>query len=707
MKKILYIFIFLAALLGSFSTASAQLMMRTAAANGSTEPYVVLNKIVTPPGPGDSYYWLTLDSYTTGSSSTTTKHTPLDVVLVLDVSGSMEDQLFAEYDSKSYSYDNIGDNCYYYYKGYYEKVVAYKDSRNYRLRYYSHADSSYKYLGSQVSSTSQTIWTGVLLYPTTTDKKMTILKSAVINFINKIADDATQYNVNHKISIVKYSTNASTVNSLLDVSTSENVKTLTQSVNNLSEGGATAANKGMQQANSALGTATPGRKQIVVMFTDGQPTTGTEFQANTANSTVAESKRLKDKAVTVYSVGLLAPFDMRNQDIVNYMNRVSSNYLDATTYLNGTHSSDKYFMNANSPEELDAIFQSIAETEKGTSISLTETSTNIDMLTADFTLPDGAQTSWIKTYALPLTGGTSTQDYTFADPIDPEGDNTGNRITCSVTIEGNKISVSGFNYSLDDVKTTDSITYGNWVGPRVTTSGGITSTVYAGKMLRIMIPIIPSDDNRGGYDIPTNEANSGITATISKEDYDKLDPEIQEGFKRNQDGTYTGDVAYYIPPTTDIPAIAIAKYGLKQGESAHFQVYEAKADGTILNDTTTPVFDVIITGKNATGAAWEYVILKNFDEGKRYAVKEMGWSWAYSTETALKHEVLTEEKAKASMKTEYGIVPGTYLVFPFKNTERDGVSDHAESVVKNVWKSGKEEGKTNVDGDTKNSKKQP
>ena len=46
---------------------------------------------------GDSQFLLTLEAYATGSTTTTTSTAPVDIVLVLDVSGSMDDPINGHY----------------------------------------------------------------------------------------------------------------------------------------------------------------------------------------------------------------------------------------------------------------------------------------------------------------------------------------------------------------------------------------------------------------------------------------------------------------------------------------------------------------------------------------------------------------------------------------------------------------------------------
>ena len=93
---------------------------------------VVVNKTVTADGNGG--YSLTMEAYVTNEVKQSSQTTPLDIVLVLDVSGSMEDQIgdaAVEYEStgnRSWTYGNIDhDRTTYYFQddnGEYHEVDA-------------------------------------------------------------------------------------------------------------------------------------------------------------------------------------------------------------------------------------------------------------------------------------------------------------------------------------------------------------------------------------------------------------------------------------------------------------------------------------------------------------------------------------------------------------------------------------------------------
>ena len=121
----------------------------------------------------DGTYDLVLEAFATGTSQVTTVSKPLDIVLVLDVSGSMNEEtytrIYTEQDSKDYSYRSIRNSqTQYYYKDnndQYHPVYADYDWHMFRPNeYYLYYQSGYRShrIGSTVTDRDQTIYTGVL-----------------------------------------------------------------------------------------------------------------------------------------------------------------------------------------------------------------------------------------------------------------------------------------------------------------------------------------------------------------------------------------------------------------------------------------------------------------------------------------------------------------------------------------------------------------
>ena len=189
MKHILFKYITIAAaLLATAVNAGAQY---------NYEGGIGTSKQVTGPDT-DGNYTIRLETFATGTSTVTKTEKPVDVVLVLDVSGSMDEPLsYNQRPSQAYSYNSIGNNTYYYlYNGEYCEVERLLSSGNrYYLRF-AHSSSDYYYLqGTGVTQNPQngprqpggTIWTGVLYEAS--ESKMDALKTAVGSFIETIQEN--------------------------------------------------------------------------------------------------------------------------------------------------------------------------------------------------------------------------------------------------------------------------------------------------------------------------------------------------------------------------------------------------------------------------------------------------------------------------------------------------------------------------------------
>lgn len=104
----------------------------------------------------------------------------------------------------------------------------------------------------------------------------------------------------------------------------------------------------------------------MVFFTDGEPNSSNGFDDKVADAAVANAKTLKDSGTTIYSVGVFSkanPSDT-SEKFNAYMNAVSSNYPNATTYKNlGTRvDGGNYYMIASDSEGLSKVFDNIQQT---------------------------------------------------------------------------------------------------------------------------------------------------------------------------------------------------------------------------------------------------------------------------------------------------------------------------------------------------------
>ncbi|WP_455521695.1 Spy0128 family protein [Senegalimassilia anaerobia] len=187
-------------------------------------------------------------------------------------------------------------------------------------------------------------------------KRITALKSAANSFIDEIAaqnaavkDAAKQ----HQVAIVKFAGsktdkvgndtyrdgqywyNYSQVMKTLAPCTNDTKGAFSSQVNAIEPAGATNAAAGLELAKGQAGRSDA--KKVVIFFTDGTPTTQSNFSPEVASSAVGNAKDMKDKGAVVYSIGIFQgadpakypdPDDVSNEN--KFMHAVSSNYPSAT-----------------------------------------------------------------------------------------------------------------------------------------------------------------------------------------------------------------------------------------------------------------------------------------------------------------------------------------------------------------------------------------
>lgn len=218
------------------------------------------------------------------------------------------------------------------------------------------------------------------------------------------------------------------VNNLTD-----NMNTLSASVDALQAGGATRADYGLEKANAVLAGARANAKKVVVFFTDGEPNSHSGFDGGVANTAVKNAKTLKDSGTTIYSVGVFSKADPSDTSgkFNAYMNAVSSNYPNATTYRNlGTRvDGGNYYMIASNSEGLSKVFediqQTITSTNGYTGVTIQDTLSKY----AEFADDDPEKTAKVVTndgtdvtaqWNITVNGRTITASPKNADPL-PDG----------------------------------------------------------------------------------------------------------------------------------------------------------------------------------------------------------------------------------------------------------------------------------------------
>ena len=453
---------------------SVQPVLRAVRASGANELKDGLNLSKTATANADGSYKIRMEAFTTGKVTTTTSTTPVDVVLVLDQSGSM----------------------------------------------------AYDFNGNSTNND--------------TSRRQYAMKQAVNQFIGAVADKYDAEKSDHRISIVTFGSDASVLQGWTPVS-QDGKKTLQGKITGLpgTPSGATNVDDGMKQAETLMGSgynytgSNTTRQKVVVVFTDGVPTTQSDFDTTVANGAIQSAKALKDAGATVYSVGIFnganpeqlygdKGFDRNSNgsvgsdwshfsfwmigDIQSYdvpagnrfLNYISSNYSEASeigiknyksTFLgigyrgweitrNFNRTSSSYYLTANDSASLSRIFTTISENIGQASIDLSSSTVVKDIVTPYFTMP--ANTADVKLYTADYNG----KSFGMEQPA-------GSDVRATIDANTNTVSVTGFDFNKYYVA--DKRHEGTY-----------------GKKLIIEFSVQRKPGFVGGNNVPTNGDTSGV-----------------------------------------------------------------------------------------------------------------------------------------------------------------------------------------------------
>lgn len=366
--------------------------------------------------------------------------------------------------------------------------------------------------------------------------RLEALKNAAATFANSVEEKAkgadgvlgTEDDISHRIAVVGFASksgygdntellsiagsNSGNVGVAYNDITDQNLKDVLQEVDTsagqtmvsdaigaLAASGATQTDLGLDMAQRIL-SANPvqpneKRNRVVIVFTDGAPTSFNGFEKDVADNAITHAGSIKTAGATVYTIGIFSGANAtsagteptgdlgQNSSSLNsacnwFMQQVSSN--------NGTPRTPSYYLSAADTGSLSNIFQQISDNIEsgGSSSTLTEESVVRDIISPQFTLPAGSTSSDItlETYACT---GKDGDTYTWSKNADAMG--------ATATIDGNNVSVTGFNFSE------------NYVGT-VTNNGIVT---YRGHKLVIRFSVKPQPGFLGGNNVPTN-ARAGV-----------------------------------------------------------------------------------------------------------------------------------------------------------------------------------------------------
>lgn len=324
-------------------------------------------------GKGDSDFLVSLSALSSTSNLKEMVQTgkPLDIVLVLDDSGSM-DYLMAVYDDgsldKNQTYHTEDGSDFWGSTG---NEVTWNEDRQ-EWGYYSRSWGGWQWNRvTPKTSSDDNNRNHIQLYG---QSRTSALQAAVNNFIDQAAaanGEIQNQDNKHRISIVVFGEDASTENGLT-VCEGNGANQLKNTVNNLDGYGSTNAGAGMQHAERVLDASQRDAAQVVIFFTDGVPTTSDTFSPSVANRAVTSAHNMKNDGAAVYSIGI---FEGADPDVTSgsgetananqFMNAVSSNYPNATAYNQlGQRGEGDYYKATSDANELNTIFEDIFKEEQ-------------------------------------------------------------------------------------------------------------------------------------------------------------------------------------------------------------------------------------------------------------------------------------------------------------------------------------------------------
>lgn len=412
-----------------------------------------------------------------------------------------------------------------------------EDVTEYAYTYYYNVNGTRTDIGT--STGADTVFETELYQKIPSGTKITrleALKNAAATFANAVEEKAkgadgalgTEDDISHRIAVVGFASksgdgdntellsiagsNSDSVGVAYHNITNQNLKDVLQEMNTsagqtmvsnaigaLAASGATQTDLGLDMAQRIL-SANPvqpneKRNRVVIVFTDGAPTSYNGFEKDVADNAITYAGAIKTTGATVYTIGIFAGADATSAGTEpsgdlgqnsRSMNSACNWFMQQVSSNNGTPRTPSYYLSAADAGSLNNIFQQISDNIEtgGSSSTLTEESVVRDIISPQFTLPTGATAADItlETYACTGKDGGA---YTWSKNADAMG--------ATATVNGDTVSVTGFDFSK------------NYVGT-VTDNGSVS---YRGHKLVIRFSVNPHPGFLGGNNVPTN-AGAGV-----------------------------------------------------------------------------------------------------------------------------------------------------------------------------------------------------
>lgn len=619
--------------------AKARLMSASSTARpiekGKTVDGLVMDKTAT--ANDDGTYNITLEAYTTGTVSTSETTKPTDIVLVLDQSGSMADNMTSYTYTAQYS---LNKNNTYYVKANDAYILvtwcgdcdAWTDGCS-DILFWHRPGTEY----TPKTSAADTASGHVQFYSrgsATTVKRLTALKKAVTSFADDVAKKAkgpdgilgTDDDVNHRIAVVgfasgryyqgynqyyrntevfvganqyKYGNDAKSVygKAFQDMSTATGKTNIAASIDALSADGGTITNLGMEMANgifNANAVTDNSRNRIVVVFTDGEPGWN-GYDSDVANAAINQANTTKNTYnATVYTVGIFENADATSAGNQNGTNAEKANwFMQKLSSNNGTPQDPSYYLSASDSDTLSTIFQKISNQISESKIDLGSQTVIKDTVTKYFDMPKNTSAVSVKSY-----------DCTGFSDGEPTWSETGTVLNNAVTLdtENNTVNVTGFDFNANYVTVngrseTDPKQPGN----------------FHGRKLVIEFTVSVKDGFVGGNNVPTNGTDSGVYDKDGKLVANFVVPEVNVSITSS---VGTNDKVIYEGNSVNVKDLydevdtsgadswkydfVKISYAVKQGDAA---VGNTVAPADCTDYTVTATFAPISDGEGAQGVA--------------------------------------------------------------------------------------------------------
>lgn len=487
MKRIIALLLALILTVGLLPTVALAATTETSVSKTEETHQDNLNLVKTVTEDGDNYK-VKLEAWATGKTVIDETKIPLDIVLVLDESGSMEEdftttestQYELHRDKRNKKYKDWADSGNLFFKdinGNFYQVTVTVNGKEYVYTYKNSAGQDVL-IGRSSGKYKKPYLNLYRKYTTTTVSKNKALKDAANSFINAVYGEAVQYKLDHRIAVVTYSYNAQIRSgnkqangAFVTVNTAENKNSLTGVINGLQANGSTYIDEGIQTANSIFNAnqfEAGTRARVMIVFTDGGPGQNGEWDAygdshSTANSAISYAKTAIEKhKAAVYTIGIFdgaaignpatlptyypEPNDWsvdRNKAKASNSNRfmhlVSSNYPGATSMtvtgsINENLGENKsFYLAASSAGALSDVFETINEEISTDTTTLGEEALIIDKIPGNFAIPANAQ-------GITLTVANYKADGSFeAATTAPAG--------VTAKYKNNTVTVTGFDFS--------------------------------------------------------------------------------------------------------------------------------------------------------------------------------------------------------------------------------------------------------------------